>query len=412
MEQTNNELKSILIDVDSFQGEFDSKWKILSSKIPITFLTTDASNKRKSYLSQIGNVLTFKSFNNSFAFVDNNNIIVNMLHENHINSSEVIVVTNALEHIEQISSYGLKCVHLTNSYNSYKVAPDYISTNINGVVDIILGKNGGLLAESIDKIKNNNSYYYILKSIHRTEQGNIEIFSGGRYFAAGTIQSYYHILSNRILSNKHDGREYKKFVDIFEVMIKFCGSKIINPILISVPPKPGNNNRFEKILQKLCYELNFENGMSYIFCNKDYGNNKIRGTQDREANLDGCFTIDSEAFKDRNVIIIDDVLASGATLREITKQLYLKGASSVTGFVMAINQLCTPWQRVRFNPLLCPKCNSEMKLRINSYNLSMFYGCCSYPKCNYTIDYNEGLSKIKTLNQMKYIDNGNDDFDF
>ena len=228
----------------------------------------------------------------------------------------------------------------------------------------------------------------------------------------GPIQSYYHILRNRILSNKHEGREYKKFVDIFEVMIKFCGSKIINPILISVPPKPGNNNRFEKILQKLCYELNFENGMSYIFCNKDYGNNKIRGTQDREANLDGCFTIDSEAFKDRNVIIIDDVLASGATLREITKRLYLKGASSVTGFVMAINQLCTPWQRVRFNPLLCPKCNSEMKLRINSYNLSMFYGCGSYPKCNYTIDYNEGLSKIKTMNQMKYIDNGNDDFDF
>lgn len=34
--------------------------------------------------------------------------------------------------------------------------------------------------------------------------------------------------------------------------------------------------------------------------------------------------------------------------------------------------------------VLCPRCNSKMVLRRNSYNGSKFYGCSKYPKCKGT----------------------------
>ena len=108
----------------------------------------------------------------------------------------------------------------------------------------------------------------------------------------------------------------------------------------------------------------------------------------------------------RDIIIVDDVLASGATIKEISKILFDAGANSVTAFVIGINQLTSQWRNVRYIPLECPLCGREMILRINNRNLNPFYGCVNYPNCRYTMDYNEGYKKIKEQNIMKFIDTG------
>lgn len=62
-----------------------------------------------------------------------------------------------------------------------------------------------------------------------------------------------------------------------------------NVVICAIPPKLGQNNRFANIVNRICQNLKIENGLNYLYCNKDYGNNKIRGARDREISLDGVF---------------------------------------------------------------------------------------------------------------------------
>lgn len=64
---------------------------------------------------------------------------------------------------------------------------------------------------------------------------------------------------------------------------------------------------------------------------------KIHSTLDRKKNITGCFSINQELnFKlpDR-IIIIDDLITSGATLEECAKVLKLRGVRKVWGLVLA-----------------------------------------------------------------------------
>ncbi len=51
--------------------------------------------------------------------------------------------------------------------------------------------------------------------------------------------------------------------------------------------------------------------------------------KEREENLKGCFSADRAAVKDKNIILVDDVLTTGATADVITKELKRKGARKV-----------------------------------------------------------------------------------
>lgn len=45
----------------------------------------------------------------------------------------------------------------------------------------------------------------------------------------------------------------------------------------------------------------------------------------------------------------------------------------------------------------CPKCNSPLKKRKNSFTGEFFWGCSSYPKCRYTSDFISNGNKVKVL---------------
>jgi ComF family protein len=63
---------------------------------------------------------------------------------------------------------------------------------------------------------------------------------------------------------------------------------------------------------------------------------EMKNYEEREKNIAGSFSlIDPNAIKSKNIIIVDDVFTSGATMREAVKTLKSAGAKKIIAFVIA-----------------------------------------------------------------------------
>jgi ComF family protein len=57
--------------------------------------------------------------------------------------------------------------------------------------------------------------------------------------------------------------------------------------------------------------------------------------EERRSNMENAFTCISNEVSGKNIIIIDDVCTSGATLEACAAALKLKGANQISGFTLA-----------------------------------------------------------------------------
>lgn len=63
---------------------------------------------------------------------------------------------------------------------------------------------------------------------------------------------------------------------------------------------------------------------------------EVKDWEARKTNIQNCFGIaDSELIKNKNIILVDDVFTSGATLNEAAKTLKSSGAKMILGLVIA-----------------------------------------------------------------------------
>ena len=62
---------------------------------------------------------------------------------------------------------------------------------------------------------------------------------------------------------------------------------------------------------------------------------KTESRAEREKNLRGCFAADAEVVRGRNIILIDDVATTGATIDEARRTLRAAGARKVIAFTVA-----------------------------------------------------------------------------
>ncbi|MFH1402175.1 MAG: hypothetical protein ABIG87_00940 [Patescibacteria group bacterium] len=112
-----------------------------------------------------------------------------------------------------------------------------------------------------------------------------------------------------------------------------------NPILIAIPMtkrkiKKRGYNQAELIAQKIA-QIDGENFFEY----RKHILKKIKNTaqqsrvpnkKERLENLKGCFkVINPSAIKNRNIILLDDVTTTGATLTEASQTLRLAGARQI-----------------------------------------------------------------------------------
>lgn len=62
---------------------------------------------------------------------------------------------------------------------------------------------------------------------------------------------------------------------------------------------------------------------------------KTRSMAERRVNIKNTFTVNREIELPQNIIILDDVMTTGATLNEVARTLKINGAKNVFGLVVA-----------------------------------------------------------------------------
>lgn len=112
-----------------------------------------------------------------------------------------------------------------------------------------------------------------------------------------------------------------------------------NPILIPIPLskkklKKRGFNQIELVLEelkKLDMENIFETDFKSLIKTKDtLSQTAVKNRRRRMENIRNCFGVNNvEKIKERNIILIDDVLTTGATIREAKNALIKAGAREV-----------------------------------------------------------------------------------
>ena len=99
------------------------------------------------------------------------------------------------------------------------------------------------------------------------------------------------------------------------------------------------------------------------------------------------FTFDINLYE-KKVILLDDILTSGSTLREASKTLFKAGASGIICAVLGVNQFSIDYWSNDDSLLSFHETN---RLTGNSKSLKPFF---SNPNTNKTIDYENAVSEL------------------
>jgi len=121
-------------------------------------------------------------------------------------------------------------------------------------------------------------------------------------------------------------------------------SNFNNPLLIPIPIHKNNLkergfNQSELITKEIFKKdegENFDISLDVLLKIKETPHqSKLKNKTERLKNLKGCFYANKELVKNRNIILIDDVITTGNTMSEASKTLREAGAKKVIGFSLA-----------------------------------------------------------------------------
>ena len=135
---------------------------------------------------------------------------------------------------------------------------------------------------------------------------------------------------------------YDKMLEEMQELETFQG--FTRPLLIPIPlSKKREKERGYNQSELLCKELSFIDSVSFTFCKnvlyKPFDTKqqtKTRNRSERKNNLCGCFAVrHKEKIKDRNIILIDDIMTTGATIAEARKVLKMSDAKKIVAFTVA-----------------------------------------------------------------------------
>ena len=134
---------------------------------------------------------------------------------------------------------------------------------------------------------------------------------------------------------------------------------------------PGDNDRFEKNVCNICEELDLINFSKDLQCVCAYPSQKKFGREARQENVKGCF-VSSPEVKDMQIVILDDVYTTGATINECVSMLYDAGATKVTAIALGINQLEDMWRVPQLQKCSMPNCDGNLDFRFVTGDRNVF----------------------------------------
>lgn len=144
-----------------------------------------------------------------------------------------------------------------------------------------------------------------------------------------------HKSMNNIQIKKNNKIAYKKIIpDIVKVLDYYFEDDIDKLTLVCIPAskKTVNNRRYQKFSQELCKETEMTNGFSYVNVVADATPKHIGGSGDPQVKIDSHF------FKDKYVMLFDDVITSGSSMEYYKNRLEKVGATVICGMSIGVTK--------------------------------------------------------------------------
>ncbi|MEK7162968.1 MAG: ComF family protein [Patescibacteria group bacterium] len=169
------------------------------------------------------------------------------------------------------------------------------------------------------------SFYYFLAAAGNYDDPIIQNLI--HYFKYKSFESIAPILGELLI-------EYLKLLN-FETL------KLLNFVIVPIPLHPHRERERgfnqAKLLAEIIachFNLPMVNSLKRIKNNDPQA--KMKNSEKRIKNISGCFEIKNpEAIQEKNIILIDDVFTSGATINEAVKILKEGGAKKIIALVLA-----------------------------------------------------------------------------
>jgi ComF family protein len=173
--------------------------------------------------------------------------------------------------------------------------------------------------------------------------GRVELKFGASllYFSKnGTIQNLLHEF------------KYKKKKEVGRVLGRQVGKKLVEKLgydafdlILPVPLHPLKEakrgyNQSAVIAESIAWQLRQKPSLNIITKIKNTESQTRKTRLERMENVTGTFRLmKAEAVRGKHILIVDDVLTTGATIEECAKCLLKGGAESISVIVIAVGEL-------------------------------------------------------------------------
>lgn len=385
------DLKALAIDLDSFFNIDISRWERLYKHFKCLFILSEEAAElkiKKAYPDAV--IYHMKHFIKLFA--PNQASHVKTLKLLDVKATEMAYLSTDLDFLNHAMGFLSGTIWMTDSvnYEEASKSPDLICRNFNALEKALISHPTGFAGE-ITVYRGEPADGMAIPIEFKIQRNTVPLYMMGRYFGYSHYMNQLHPYSTAIALNKKAGKPYyQKFDDVFANLYVRAIKKIqkqgsIDGI-VSVPNRPGTPNRFEQIIAQISQECNIANLAPHFRCIKSYPTQKYLSSLERQENIKGVFSYEGSLFE-KSIIIIDDIVTTGSTMRECIKELYAHRASQIFIVALAINQIQGSYWSADPPQVSCPNCGEKMQLLINSHTKDFFYSCYS---CNQTLDFENG----------------------
>lgn len=390
------ELRGLIIDIDTFDEPIEA-WDFFLERYHCCFLTFKEDTR--DFLKEVrgGAEIIYKP-DYTHVFAPSPVIHEEALKALNLLTSQVAYISKNIRFIENALCFISGTIWIKQecfTYQNAGIYPDLVYDSLSelstGLQKGTVGNYGEVRISPDASIKRG----YCVPVIFEVDGERVPIFALGRYFGYSHYMNQLHPYSTAIFWNKkQSSKAYGVFNEQFAVLLSRLVGHVKNTVGVDcvchVPVRPGKDNRFKEMIDIIANNNQVENISEYFVCIKDYETQKSLTEVERQENIRDVFNFNGD-LQGKNVILIDDIMTTGATVAECVRSLKRVGAEDVVVIVLAINQIGRGYWSFNQPGVMCPACGKKMHLMVNSNNKSFFYSCYD---CRNTMGYEAGRKQL------------------
>lgn len=398
------ELKALVIDIDSFAEIDYSSWDEIAGKFSCLFLTL--RKELKDCLAQrYGQTAVYLMNEYLQKFAPTPVLHGDVLKILNVKTTELAYVSCDINFLRRALTFCSGTVWITNgiTYEDISTSPDIICFDLSYFLYHLQTGGGGFFCEKLLSPCENKSGIMV-PTLFPIDENLITIFVLGRYYGYSHYMKQKHPYSaaiywNKKMKSKLYGVFEETFSEMYEAAIDVIRKQVMIDGVCSVPPHVGEQSRFHWILENISRSFGVKNLQDKFISIKDYPKQKGMSSYGRQENIIGAFQYKGN-LEGENVVLLDDVVTTGSTLRECIRTLYRAGAETVIPVVLAVNQFPGNYWSSAEPEVICPYCGDSMLLLVNSTRKTFFYSCY---QCKHSFNFDAGWKQLcDSINDENY----------